>query len=80
MWGIFKGEGLILLDKDFSLEGESPSPPTLYVHKAHHADIKNQHLVIGQLKNPANQKHPALFCFFVIGWCSHIDQSQGTGF
>ena len=36
---------------------------TLYVHKAHHADIKNQHLVIGQLKNPANQKQPALFYF-----------------
>ena len=31
-------------------------------------------------KNPVNQKQPALFCFFVIGWCSHIDQSQGTGF
>ena len=53
---------------------------TLYVHKAHHADIKNQRLVIGQLENPANQKQPALFFFFVIGWCSHIDQSQGTGF
>ena len=53
---------------------------TLYVHIAHHANIKNQRLVIGQLKNPANPKQRALFCFFVIGWCSHIDQSQGTGF
>ena len=53
---------------------------TICVHKAHHVDIKNQSLVIGQFKNRANQKQPALFCFFVIGWCSHIDQSQGAGF
>jgi len=48
--------------------------------KAHHANIKNQRPVIGQSKNPTNQKQPALFCFFVIGWSPHIDKSQGTGF
>ena len=49
------------------VNGEAPEAvSTLYVHKAHHADIKNQHLVIGQLKNPANQKQPALFCFLLL--------------
>ena len=39
---------------------------TFYIHKANHAAIKNQHLVIGQQNNPANQKLPALFCFLPL--------------
>ena len=53
----------------------------LYVHKANHMVFKAQPLVIGQFEKPSHQKKNQLcFTFYVIGWCYHVDKSQGAGF